>query len=144
MVVDARWSPSPKSELNIMLGPRDLKVLLVRRMEDGFIGTNVVWWLSFMCPNGVFESFRLSEFSAACSVKSLKSEVAASGSCGRDSCSDTAGISLAQSEDEEQAVLHSAPLEIIHLESDIAETFGTSTLIEGVVAIVDDSGNRPS
>ena len=97
-----------------MLGPSDLKVLLVRRMEDGFIGSNVVCLLSPRRCIGGFESFRLYEFSAACSVTFSLSEVAASGSCGCDSCSGTAGTSLAQPEDEGQAVLQKAFLETIH------------------------------
>lgn len=114
MGVDTRSSLPPKSELNIMLGPSDLKVLLVRRMEDGFMGSNVVCLLSPRRSIGGFESFRLSESSAACSVTFSISEVAASGSCGRDSCFGTAGISLAQPEDEGQAVLQRALLETIH------------------------------
>jgi len=114
MGVDTRSSLPPKSELNIMLGPSDLKVFLVRRMEDGFIGSNVVCLLLPRRSIGGFESFRLSEFSAACSVAFSISGVAASGSCGRESCSGTAGISLAQSEDEGQAVLQRGLLETIH------------------------------
>lgn len=98
--VGTRSALLSKSELNIMLGPSDLKALVVRCVGDSPGGFNVERLLSLMRCIKDFEESGLSRFPAACFVTSWISEVAGSGSYGHDSCSRTAGSSLAHPENE--------------------------------------------